>query len=402
MKSIIFILFCIIIFSSCEDDNHPLSNDKNGSTSQNEIVWTSLKKSPWPMYRHDPQLSGRTPHFGPSAGIITDSVPVGYEIANVVVDTDSFFYTSSASGPLPRNLSKWKYNSTFIVGKDFNIFEETYNSPILLPDQTLYYITPDNVWRLTDDTTVLWKYTPVQKVYSIGSSIDKDGNLFLKNTSPGGITVLTPAGDVHWTLSIPNSSLHAAAFSPDGNTLYVTASQLLAIDITSRSIKWTGDSIGIMTSPVVDYGGNIYCFIKERSTPNEIFASFSPSGVRRWTFSGLTSIKPNSEHGIAPVVDWDGNVYCATDTLYSFTNTGELRWKFGLNAGERNYTSLTCDGSNTIYVLTTDDNIYAVSSAGNLKWKLHIPNAWFSNTPTIADGRLFVPTAYAKKVYIIQ
>jgi hypothetical protein len=354
------------------------------------------------MYRHDPQLSGRTTHIGPSAGIISDSVTVGYEIANVVVDNDSIFYTSSTTGSLQRNIAKWKYNSTLVLGKDFHVSEDTYNSPILLPDHSLYYITPDNVWRLTNDTTVLWKYTPVQKVHCFGSTIDKDGNLFLKNTSPGGITVLNPGGDVLWTLPIPNSSLHAAAFSPDGNTLYVTASQLLAIDITSRSIKWTVDSIGIMTSPVVDYGGNIYCFIKDATKQNEIFASFSSSGVRRWAFPGLTSIQPSSEHGIAPVVDWNGNVYCATDTLYSFTNTGELRWKFGLNSGERNYTSLTCDGSNTIYILTTHDNVYAVSSDGNLKWKLNIPNAWFSNTPTIADGRLFVPTAYAKKVYIIQ
>lgn len=356
------------------------------------------------MYRHDPQLSGRTKHMGPVAGVLADSISVGYSIANIVIDNDSQYFVSSSGGLVPNNLTKWKYNTTLVWAKHFNAGLDTYNSPVLTSSGDYYYTTPEKSYRLTNDTTIVWKYTHPVSIFNYGTTIDKSGNIYLKHTNPSGIIVLSPSGEQLFTLPLPPSTIHAPSFSPDGNTLYVCTSRITAIDLASRQIKWSADSIGIYTSLVVDSRGNIYFFAKSESNSSYvIFKSISPDGTTRWTYPYLTPSKLIPEADLAPVIDWDGNVYCATDTLYSFTNTGKLRWKFGLNAGEYIDASLICDGSNTIFLVTGHNNIYAVSSSGTLKWKLHIPNSpLFGNTPSIADGRLFVPLGYFPKVYIIQ
>lgn len=399
MKKFVSILLISFLFS-CKDDSSPIKTEPPNPYVQKEIDWPSLKKAPWPMYRHDPQLTGRTRQTGPVAGILADSISVGNYIASIVIDNDSTYFVSSTPGPMSKNLTKWKYDTTLLLGINFNVWKDTYNSPILTSSGDYYYTTPRKLYRLKNDTNIAWTYTPPAAIFTFGSTIDKSGNIYLKQTSPGGIIVLSPSGEQLFTLPAPPSTIHAASFSPDGNTIYVSASTLIAIDIPSRQIKWSADSIGIFTSPIVDSQGNIYFFAKNETNGSyRMFKSISPEGTTRWTYPYLTSA---SEHGIEPVVDWNGNVYCATDTVYSFTNDGKLRWKVGLETGERNYTSLTCDGTNTVYVLTTKNNIYAIASSGIVKWKLHIPNAWFSVSPSIADGKLFVPTVYVEKVYIIK
>lgn len=404
MHKISIIIFFTSVFGqlSCTPESNPIiPPGPSNPFAQTAVEWPSLRKSPWPMYRHDPQLSGRTTHSGPAAGIIAESLTVGYEIASVVIDSDSEFFVSASRLSTIYNLTKWKYDTALIWGKHYNAWD-TYNAPVLTSSGDMVYCTPQKLIRLTNDTSETWVHTLYPTFTSLGTTIDKEGNIYLKRNITGGILVISPDGSLLYTIPTPpGSTILPPAFSPDGKRLYISDSRLTAIDLSTKQVAWTGDSVGILTSPVVDCQGNIYFFAKEGSVNGgTVFKSVAPDGTTRWSSTAFTAHK--SIYAIEPVIDWNGNVYFCYDTLYSFTNDGQLRWKLGLGVEEKNYCSLTCDGANTVYVLTTRDNIYSVGSTGAIRWKVNITHGLFSNAPSIADGRLFVPSFPRGQLYIIK
>ncbi|MEW6061773.1 MAG: PQQ-binding-like beta-propeller repeat protein [Bacteroidota bacterium] len=396
MKKFVFILSISFLFFSCKDDSNPIKTEPPNPYVQTEIDWPSLKKTPWPKYRHDAQLTGRTKHSGPSLLRISDSIAVGYDISSIIIDIDSTFFVSTT---FPTNLSKWKYNSKKMWEKDFGVRKDTYNPPILTSYNFLYYITPNRIYRINNDTIVQWHYDVSESIFNFGSSIDKEGNLYVTSYT-GKLYVVSPSGTLLWSLQLPYLTSFSSVFSPDGSTLYVQGASLFAVDIATRQIKWRAGKGGIGASPMVDMHGNVYFFSSDSvNDAVKAFYCLTPRGTVRWKSEGAPFTGPGGD----PTIDWDGNIYYATDTVYSYTNDGALRWKLALEPGEQNSTSLLCDGKNTIYVLTTKKNIYAVQSNGVIKWKFKVPlQSLFGHSPSIADGKMFVPTAYDQKILIIE
>jgi outer membrane protein assembly factor BamB len=159
----------------------------------------------------------------------------------------------------------------------------------------------------------------------------------------------------------------------------------------------------------VDNKGCIYFFSLTDSTnlagrKLSSLYSLNPDGSVRWKHNGFTSKYSGGLYENELTIDWDGNIYAATDTLFSYTNDGTLRWKYGFDTGERSITGLTCDGVGTVYVLTDKKNVYAVSQSGNLLWKVIVPLEYiFGLTPSIVQGKLFIPTWNTdKKVFIVE
>jgi outer membrane protein assembly factor BamB len=63
-----------------------------------------------------------------------------------------------------------------------------------------------------------------------------------------------------------------------------------------------------------------------------------------------------------------------------------------------------CDINNTIFILTNKNTVYAISQSGKLLWKTLIPlQGIFGMSPSIADGKLFIPTWVTdRKIFIIE
>jgi outer membrane protein assembly factor BamB len=409
MKFIIQALCVIFLLSSCKEESNPVKQDPPNPFAQKEIDWPSLQKAPWPMYRHDPQLTGRSPYVGPTKGIVSGTIPAGDNMAAVVIGNDSVIYIHS--GTTGKTLSSRKYDGTERWSKNFNQVSDTYCSPILTSFDFLYYLNPRTVSAVQYDSVIIWKtnnypYTPM-----FTPGIDKTGNIYFVDNNQKTLFALNTDGAELWSLTDPdfNSGLSTISFSPDGNTLYLRGKTLCAIDIVNKTVKWKFISISLVSSPIVDNKGCIYFFSLTDSTnlagrKLSSLYSLNPDGSVRWKHNGFTSKYSGGLYENELTIDWDGNIYAATDTLFSYTNDGTLRWKYGFDTGERSITGLTCDGVGTVYVLTDKKNVYAVSQSGNLLWKVIVPLEYiFGLTPSIVQGKLFIPTWNTdKKVFIVE
>ena len=93
---------------------------------QIDIPWPTLANSPWPMIKHDPQLTGRSPYAGPKTPTIKWTLDLPYGVFSGPVigedgtlyvgtraylyfigDTTNYFYAINPDGTI-----KW----TFLTG----------------------------------------------------------------------------------------------------------------------------------------------------------------------------------------------------------------------------------------------------------------------------------------------
>jgi hypothetical protein len=58
-KLIYFVLFLLLMLLSCKENPTTPSEEPKPPGYQEDIPWPSLADSPWPMYRGNPQYTGR-------------------------------------------------------------------------------------------------------------------------------------------------------------------------------------------------------------------------------------------------------------------------------------------------------------------------------------------------------
>jgi len=384
-----FIIIFTLSFWSCEE---PV--DEVNPYKQEAVDWPSLADSPWPMFQHDPQHTGRSEYAGPSGGSIykkvemiqsEGSVVIGYD-SNIIIGGDYRMFSFDYEG-----------NTNWIYGAG------TYSTPVITADSLVMTPFYSNFAALTITGDLKWK-TPITRVWGLGTTIDKQGNVYFVDNE-GVLNVLNSVGELTWQLSddrILNGTDIAPAFSPDGNTLYLQGKSVsvLAVDINSRSIKWTFGDMGLYSSPAVDNAGSLYFipgFLSDYTDRTRIIYSINEDGEINWQYdiSGNT-IFDNTE----ATIDHNGNIYFANDSVYSFTNSGDLRWTYGINENMCTVASLICDANNIIYVCTAsrqythDTELLAIDQYGELLWSLKdTEERIYGPAPALSDnGTLIYPT----------
>ncbi len=385
-------ILAILVVIGCPkpDEDYPFPE----TNPQINIPWPSLADSPWPMHHHDPQSTGRSQYAGPQQGIIYKKVPMAASVSGISVGTDSTVYMSSYGYPY----------SFYCFDYEGNIkWESTFRSastPIVGADNLVYAGGTEQFFAFTLEGDTLW-HKSINYMTTLGVNIDKEGNLYFIDTGKN-LVVLSNAGDVSWQLNDSRFLQWADAaptFSPDGNTLYVQGDpvSILAVDLITQSVKWTFGDQGLYSAPVVDNDGNLLFSPGPNSliSGNRVFYSLDSDGDINWNFSYISRLLwDNSE----PTIDYDGNIYFATDTLYSLNYRGELRWKFGFEDGYSNGSPLICDINNVVYAgvkhkSTGLNQVSAISSIGQVLWTVHNDEAGFLGTsPSISEiGTLFYP-----------
>jgi len=187
--------------------------------------------------------------------------------------------------------------------------------------------------------------------------------------------------------------------SPDGKTMYIPGKgvSVVAFDLATRTVKWTfGSDKYLVLAPMVDSDGNIYVLGKDTSlSALPALYSLRPDGSVRWSF--VHGNRKNPIMSGDPVIDREGNVTFAFDTLYSVDHTGTLRWKLSLEGGEGD-APLVCDAAGTIYAVVGNTaisrgQVWAISSQGTILWKSqNVP--YVDSSPAITYGRKLVLLGY--------
>jgi outer membrane protein assembly factor BamB len=362
--------------------------------TQVDVPWPGLANSPWPMFLHDPQHTGRSPYRGPQEGKVDWLFDAGFTVySSPAIDLDgsiyfgtllyNYFYSITPSGS-----QKWRSLGGGGEG-----------SPLIASDGSIYIIggsalQPKTALLSYDrNGNINWEYVVGQSSYS-APVISRDGEIvYLAATY---LYAIRRNGTLYWQQRPSDSAdggyLYSPAMSPDGSTLYVPGFKALYAVDTSGTLKWKfgGDA---PSNPAVDNDGNVYF----GESWGHLY-SLNPSGTIRWMRSDIDwgPMDPG------PVIGRDGTIYITGRALYAVDYAGKLKWKFRFpNLNSQCVPAI--DSAGTIYVgrstyrtVADSINFLAVNANGTLKFELSMRSPDGSvpdidSKPAIgADGRIYV------------
>ncbi|MCX6339570.1 MAG: PQQ-binding-like beta-propeller repeat protein [Candidatus Aureabacteria bacterium] len=267
--------------------------------------------SPWPMFRHDAQRTGRSVTAGSWTGILAWSYEVGGGvISSPALDTAGNVYF----GSLDRNLSVLTSNGFFLWS--YAAGGALSSSPAIDTAGRIYSGADDNTcYALSPSGALAWSYNTA-------------GNLF---SSPA----INGAGSVY-TGSLDNS-------------LYVIAS--------SGQIEWSYTMAGgIQSSPALETDWTVYI----GSNDNNLY-SFGSDGAFSWSYAAHNAFYAS------PLVN-DGMLYAGSvdNAFYALNTNGALKWSYEF--GDSIYASSAIHRYGDIYIGSCDNNLYVISAGGTLQW----------------------------------
>jgi outer membrane protein assembly factor BamB len=302
---------------------------------------SQLANTPWPMFQHDLQHTGRSPYKGPSTPVLKWRFQVQGEPASPVIgidgtiyvptgmhniDTIGFLYAINPDGSL-----KWRYQFAGIPSS---------TTPAIASDGTIYVHMDGNNGNLV----------ATEKLYAINS----DGSLkwiFVFNDGAGCFcsdTKSSPAIGNDGTIYAGSEDTRLYAINPNG------------------TLKWrkSCESCGISSSPAIANDGTIYissaCF--------EVYA-FNPNGTQQW-ITDFFSGGGGGEN--SPSIGSDGTIYLGDywgNELYAINTSGQMKWKYVINGYPQSTPAIALDS--TIYIGAK--GLYAINPSGIFKWKFRDP-----------------------------
>ena len=361
----------------CPEDYHPCDSEADTLTCcpdeipatmpQTHTSWPGLADTPWPMFMHDPQHSGRSPYSGPALGEIEWAIPVARlgntEIfTNPVIDPNgniilSTRHIAGGNGKLfsisPDSVINWRVD----LGGDMD------SSPLISADNHIYVCHSGWGWnglylvKLDLMGNIIWKleFNLINRNNVGGNfspNISKDGNTIYICGFDSTLTAIGSDGNIRWRFPANSTTKGAPSISPDGQSIYFisTNNELFSIDNSGNknwSIKFPMTyNKGNSCYPAIDSDGNLYLYL------DGVMRSISPDGYIRWEdqstffwqeYLNGCSIGPN------------GGIYVTAARYVSVYNyDGTLRW---FMSNYRNQSKFTIDREGNSYIGLSDYNL---------------------------------------------
>jgi len=337
--------------------------------------------SPWPMYQHDAQHTGRTDVAGPTSPELywvyefdrgRPSLPVIDEDTTIyVLSEDTLFYALYPSG-----IPKWicgytdfpircPDESSPLIGDEHIYFVDYFNLNILNKDGTIYW---QSFWEGPGDPTLIG--SPIMAdngmIYVVGDSgsyghVENRLYAFSQDTLVDWFHPLSV-----WSFGCMFDAIPAVGY--DG-TIYVASDSIYAIN-SNGTRKWTLNRRAINADCAsIGPDGTIYCV----SGWNDSVVAISPTGVIQWKFYSYKICTK------APSIGADGTIYFVSgNTAYSGNGPTRL---IAINpAGESLYVTpfrseptqeaQIAIAQNMIYIVCNYPGhaIYGLTLDGELKW----------------------------------
>ncbi|MEE9464321.1 MAG: PQQ-binding-like beta-propeller repeat protein [Candidatus Neomarinimicrobiota bacterium] len=365
--------------------------------TQEHIPWPSLADTPWPMYRHDPQGTGRSQYVGPQLGEIalafTDS---NYSEGSIAIGDSGILYFTSEHyigshlyAVSPAGQIRWK---RLLDSPSGNKVENPYTPTITSADIIYVPTWQRDHYKIHAIRTDGSEHQTYQLDDALYSNIipDLQGNLYFISNNPRRLTSITSDGTLLWETSVPgefHNGPSPAVFSPDGSTLYSGGGDSLYAITTTGVILWGYWTERYVWYSIVDNNGNIYFYNPGDSS----ITSLNPSGEVNWR----TYISARMD---APTIDKDGNLYFSSDDgIISLKGLdGSLRWTLDVGA----QTGLGCDANSNLY-FGGYSTLYCASPEGALLWQVEAPEGvrYFVNGPAIGAGGVTYFSVWANPLW---
>ncbi|MDY7040919.1 MAG: PQQ-binding-like beta-propeller repeat protein, partial [Chloroflexota bacterium] len=355
-----------------------------------------LADSLWPMFRQNPQHTGRSLFPGsdtsdlkwraflpPGRRVWWSSVAIGPDGRTLYVGTGTGDRLFAVRDDGAEGTFRWSY----VTGKHFH------SSPAIGADGTVYVGSDDGQLHALrddgDDYTVKWTFQ-TGKYVSSSPVIAPDGTIYFGSLN-GRLYALRDDGStatVLWSYLTSGPIFSSPALADDG-TIYVGSmdGHLYAFN-PDGSLKWSADLGQAISysSPAVN-GSMIYvgtagnCLVAIQDQGNE--------GTVQWAYQ--TEGKVFS----SPAIGADGSVYVGSEDnyLHAVAADGTLLWKYHTGGDVRS--SPAVDSAGTIYVGSKDKYLYAINSDGSLKWKYRTDGEIWSSPAINCDGTIYLGSSDA-------
>ncbi|MDH7507233.1 MAG: PQQ-binding-like beta-propeller repeat protein [Candidatus Thermoplasmatota archaeon] len=259
--------------------------------------------SPWPMYCHDAQHTGRSPYStADNPGIEKWRLKTeGWADGDVVIDDEGTIYIGSTSlyAVYPNGTLKWKYLTYYYIE----------GAPAISEDNIIYFGTVfggDYLFAVyTMNGTLKWKFFVGDSIFS-SPSIADDGTIYFGSWD-GYLYAVYPDGTLKWKTG-GNLAGTTPVIAQDG-TIYVGNRYLSAIYPNNGTVKWSFDPGPKRTirgsNPCISADGTIYFGTYDGG---ELIA-VNPDGTLKWReYIG-------GDVASAPAIGEDGTVYIGSSLL---------------------------------------------------------------------------------------
>ncbi len=368
---------------------------------QTDIPWPTLANSDWPMIKHDPQFTGRSPYKGPQTPTIvwTRNMNDGIFSGPIIGADNNLYFGSYFQDPLKLGLSDYFYCYS-PDGDSLWRYELGLNRPpqsgiLIDSSNTIYFGSLDkHLYALNPDGTLKWRCDTGWPIVEMAMpNIDLQGNIYITNGG-GELVSINSGGAINWKVNYEGGFFNRSpALSPDGNTVYIFGkdSNLFALRLDG-SIKWEFSFVGSDKGILIDSVGNLYF------DGGYDLVCLTSSAEIRWIYDGYIM----GSHSMS-TIDINGNIYSigyritqdwVENYLISLDYNGSLNWayRFDLIEPDDYWQPLICDKEGTVYAGSTFGTyFYAISGDGQLKWKLSLDGNQVDNTGAIAkDGTLYL------------
>jgi len=404
----------------------------SSATSVNDFTVTlPPDTTPWPMFQHDPQHTGKSTGSGPS----TSAVRANWEFKGPSwiknepsIGPDGTVYIGLARHPLcalegASGTQKWCTN----IGGFVNQSSATIGNPFMKTDaqgtrkvQTVYMGDRNNVfWAVDSEGDDLWSYKinldgDVRASAIIGPEPTNTIYMMCGCTTRAVMHALAPDGTLKWFLNLPTSrdaSPAAIQFGPHFRLYMVSNNaELVAIDDlgTSGVVAWTLPlaTLSEHSSPTIGPDGTIYV-----GTEDGLFAvrdnGTSAQVLPGWPFPTAGGVDTTAaiSSGKVYVSSLDGG----TRTVYGInpaTNPPTQLWsKTGPGSGSTSFaqTPSPVIGSNGLVYAAIGKQVYAfdpavANPAATPRWQFTLRDDAIALT--VGDGVLYV-SAKDSRVYAL-
>ncbi|AKG91304.1 WD40-like repeat protein [Geoglobus ahangari] len=387
------------------------ANDSYGNLNSTQVVYFNisipkLANSPWPMFHHDLNHTGRSQYAGHGEVNEKWNFTMGVQHGfSPVIASDGTVYMGSDDKYLyalyPNGTLKWGFSAGGLIR----------SSPAVASDGTVYFGTCTNArfFALHPNGTEKWNFS-TGDLYGIYSSpaIASDGTIYFGARSYNGYTyygtfyALYPNGTLKWNITTNYYVDSSPAIASDG-TIYIQCGLLYSSNNTFKfcainpdgTEKWNfsikGGTGG--STPAIASDGTVYV-----GTSLGHFYAFYPNGTLKWNISFSDLLGTTVGIYSTPAIASDGTVYVlvggtTAGYLFALHPNGTEKWNFTLGSVTSLIgTSPIVDSNGVIYVGSSTGNVYALNPDGTLKWTFNIGSA--AGSPAMAsDGTIYIASA---------
>lgn len=404
---LVVIILSILALSHCKKSTEPIGGEKPPPGYQENIPWPSLAESPWPMYRGDPQGTGRSKGFGPQVGIIEWSIDTLNVSTGIAIGSDSTIYfgvSRQIGGESFSALIATTQNGSIKWQFELNPRNIWLSSPVVSSDNVIYISDPYNYkfCAIHSNGLLKWDLDVGSLIMQTGINIGKDGTIYVigLTTNVWTLYAISKSGHILWSIDnidIAGDEINGMSFSADGKTLYIPGDYdgpgITAIDIETRSVKWEFGNGRLILSgaPLVDSKGNIYVLSSDEEDNGFLYSLDQEKNIRWSYFLGPFDGWVSSYNLFA--MDKFGNIYLGLGGITSIDYKGNFRWEYELY----NISSpVVIDNNNLIYVtnkLGAEKELICLDMDGNLIYNMAYPESGYysSYSPGLGFGKMYIP-----------